>query len=50
MVWRGIWIFLDRVDYHLFNGSHSWTAILGVIIGLLILYIPDHDLKEIKNI
>jgi hypothetical protein len=27
-----------------------WTAIGGIIIGLIILYIPDKDLKEIENL
>lgn len=49
-IWRGIWYILDEVDKWVFNGSHTWTALLGIGIGLLILYIPDKDLKEIENV
>lgn len=50
LVWRGIWYVLDEVDKWLFNGSHFWTALVGIGIGLLILYLPDKDLKEIEKL
>jgi hypothetical protein len=50
LVWRGIWYILDKVDVLFFGGSHLWTAIAGVIIGLLLLYIPDGNLKEIEKL
>lgn len=50
LVWRGVWYILDKVDVWLFGGSHFWTAVVGFIIGLLILYLPDKDLKEIEKI
>lgn len=50
LVWRGIWIFLDIVDKYVFGGSHMWTAILGVIVGLILLYIMDDDLKEFERL
>lgn len=50
LIWRGIWYVLDQLDYLFFNGSHLWTAFIGIVIGLIILYIPDHDLKEIEKI
>ncbi len=50
LVWRGIWYLLDKMDVYLFGGSHIWTAIGGIIIGLLILYLPDKDLKEISKL
>ena len=45
LIWRGIWYVLDRLDSWFFGGSHFWTAVAGIIVGLLILYIPDKDLK-----
>lgn len=33
-----------------FGGSHAWTALGGIIIGFLILYLPDKDLKEIEKL
>ncbi len=50
LVWRGIWYVLDELDKWVFGGSHFWTALAGVIIGLIILYLPDKDLKEIEKL
>lgn len=50
LIWRGIWYSLDNLDYLFFGGSHTWTALGGIIIGLIILYLPDKDLKEIEKL
>ena len=50
LVWRGIWYVFDWVDLFFFQGNHEWTAVAGIIVGLLILYIPDRDLKEIQKL
>ena len=50
LVWRGIWYVLDKVDVHLFGGSHFWTAMGGIVMGLILLYVPDKDLKEIQKL
>jgi len=50
LIWRGVWYILDGIDLFLFGGSHTWTAWGGVVLGLLILYIPDKDLKEIEKL
>lgn len=50
LIWRGIWYLLDGFDTWLLGGSHTWTAFGGIIIGLLVLYIPDKDLKEIEKL
>ncbi len=50
LVWRGIWHVLDGVDIYLLDGNKMITAIGGVVIGLLILYLPDKDLKEIQKL
>lgn len=49
-MWRGVWYTLDWIDLAFFDGSHLWTALGGIIIGLLILYLPDKDLKEIQKL
>lgn len=49
LVWRGIWILLDKIDYAVFGGSHVVTAVGGIAFGLLLLYMPDKDLKEIEK-
>jgi len=33
-----------------FQGNHLPLAVGGIIIGLLILYLPDRDLKEIEKL
>lgn len=50
LVWRGAWYVLDDLDKWLFGGSHFWTSLAGIIIGLMILYFPDKDLKEIEKL
>lgn len=50
LMWRGVWYVLDGLDYWLFGGSHTATSVLGILIGLAILYLPDGDLKEISKL
>ncbi|MSU44693.1 hypothetical protein EXS45_00720 [Candidatus Nomurabacteria bacterium] len=50
LIWRGIWYVLDELDSMLFSGNYIWTALGGIILGLIILYIPDKDLKEIEKL
>lgn len=50
LIWRGMWYMLDRVDIWLFGGNHLFSATLGIVLGLLILYLPDHDLEELKKL
>lgn len=50
LIWRGLWYVLDWIDISLFNGNHTWTALAGVVIGVLILYLPDKDLKELSKL
>ncbi|MEK7652827.1 MAG: hypothetical protein AAB334_02700, partial [Patescibacteria group bacterium] len=49
LIWRGIWYVLDGIDI-LLGWNHLYTGIGGIIIGLLILYLPDKDLKEIGKL
>lgn len=50
LIWRGVWYVLDELDKLLLGGHHLWTAFLGIVIGLIILYVPDKDLKEIEKL
>lgn len=50
LIWRGIWHTVDYLDVTVFEGNKLWTAIGGIILGLLMLYIPDRDLKEIEKL
>ena len=50
MIWRGIWYLLDLVDVSVFGGKGIYTAIGGVLAGLVILYLPDRDIKELDKL
>jgi len=50
LIWRGIWYVLDEADLYFLGGSHALTAIGGILLGFLILYLPDKDLKEIQKL
>lgn len=51
LVSRGIWYVLDGIDRFLFGTtSNIFLAIGSTILGLLILYLPDRDLKEIQKL
>lgn len=50
LIWRGIWHVLDQVDDVVFGGNKMITAIGGIIVGFLCLYLPDKDLKEIEKL
>ena len=50
LIWRGIWYVLDYFDMVLFQGNHMPLAAAGIIIELLMLYLPDRDLKEIEKL
>lgn len=50
LIWRGVWEIIDYIDLVLFGGGHIPLAIGGIILGFLLLYLPDHDLKEIQKL
>jgi len=50
LIWRGLWYMLDYVDRVIFNGNNIFTVVGGVVIGIVILYLPDHDLKELGKL
>lgn len=47
LIWRGVWIILDRLDLIFFGGSHAVTAALGIIVGILMLYARHHHLNDL---
>ena len=50
LIWRGIWYTLDTLDEWIFSGNRFWLALGGIAIGLIILYFPDKNLKEIEKL
>lgn len=43
-VWRGVW---HLIDTFLFPGDPALSAVLSILIGVAILYLPDNDIKEL---
>jgi presenilin-like A22 family membrane protease len=50
MIWRGVWYVLDAVDVLLFGEYNYVTGLVGITLGVLLLYLPDRDLKEIEKL
>lgn len=50
LIWRGLWYLFDYIDAKFFADNHLYTAIIGIIIGILILFLPDKDLKELGKL
>lgn len=50
LIWRGTWYILDEIDILFFGKNHIITTVGGIILGFLILYLPDKNLKEISNL
>lgn len=50
LIWRGIWHLLDAFDLYVLGGNPFISTVFGIIIGFALLYVPDHDLKEIENL
>lgn len=43
-VWRGIW---NLIDMYILPGDPLMSNLLGIFLGVLILYLPDNDIKEL---
>ncbi len=50
LIWRGMWYTLDWVDSVFFGGTHWISVAGGIILGFLILYLPDRDLSELRKL
>ena len=43
-IWRGVWNLLDEF---LLPENFIASNVLGILVGILILYLPDKDIKEL---
>lgn len=50
LVWRGIWYALEWLDKTFLGGTHWISVVGGVVLGFLVLYIPDRDLSELRKL
>lgn len=44
LFWRGLW---GLLDVYLFPEDPALSYIIGLIIGVIMLYFPDDDIKEL---
>ncbi|OGG49702.1 hypothetical protein A2763_03420 [Candidatus Kaiserbacteria bacterium RIFCSPHIGHO2_01_FULL_54_36] len=51
LIWRGIWYILDALDKYLWGDpSHIISATVGIVLGVIILYLPHHNLKALERL
>jgi hypothetical protein len=46
MLWRGIW---ELLNLYLFPGSPTFSNLLSIALGALILHLDDFSLKDLKR-
>ncbi|MCF7831014.1 hypothetical protein K9M41_03415 [Candidatus Gracilibacteria bacterium] len=44
-VWRGMWNLID--EYFFPEMSYAWNNIISILLGILILYLPDSSVHEL---
>lgn len=50
LIWRGVWVMLDLVDRWLFGNSHIITAVIGIVVGIILIYLPEKNLKTLERL
>jgi hypothetical protein len=46
MLWRGVW---ELLNIYLFPGSPTFSNLLTIALGALILHLDDFSLKDLKR-
>lgn len=46
MLWRGVW---ELLNIYLFPGSPTFSNLLSIALGALILHFDDFSLKDLKR-
>ncbi|OGJ47328.1 hypothetical protein A2344_05325 [Candidatus Peregrinibacteria bacterium RIFOXYB12_FULL_41_12] len=44
MTWRGIW---HLADLYLFPNNEVLSSIISMVIGIILLYLPEEELKDL---
>ncbi len=50
LVWRGVWYAIDWIETYFFPEQHWLTLPTGVVLGFIILYLPDRSLSELRKL
>ncbi len=46
LVWRGTWYLIDM---YFLPGHPVWSSVLGILLGLFLLYLPSGDLAHLSG-
>jgi hypothetical protein len=46
MLWRGVW---GLLDLYLFPGSPTLSHIVSLLLGILVLYLDDFKIENLKR-
>jgi len=44
LIWRGIW---NLLDLYFLKNHPILSNVIGILIGVIILYLPDRDIKDL---
>ena len=44
LIWRGIW---NLLDLYFLRGHPILSNGIGILVGVIILYLPDRDIKDL---
>ena len=44
LIWRGIW---NLLDMYFLNNHPIWSNVIGIVLGVIVLYLPDRDIKDL---
>ncbi len=50
LIWRGVWHLLDILETTLGVDKTITAPLIGIIAGVMLLYAPDNDLKELQKL
>lgn len=50
LVWRALWYTFDYIDIEIFGGYSPITVMGSFITGVLLLYLPDKNLEELRKL
>ncbi len=50
LIWRGMWYLLDIIEAALGIDKTIFAGVIGIIAGVILLYAPDNDLKELQKL
>ncbi|HAU39307.1 MAG: hypothetical protein UV80_C0002G0336 [Candidatus Peregrinibacteria bacterium GW2011_GWF2_43_17] len=44
MTWRGVW---HIMDIYLFPNNEALSSIVSIVMGVILLYLPEEELKDL---